>query len=67
LLQLDPALRPPSESSPATTIQPGDDTPGVDRRRLCPACRHGHLVRLRHFRRTSLLSRFTGTTRAPPS
>jgi len=67
LLQLDPALPSLSDSSPTTTTQPADDTPGIDRRRLCPACRRGHLVRLGSFRRPPLLSRFTDTARAPPS
>lgn len=67
LLRLDPTLPPTSESSPATTTHPVGDTPNVDRRRRCPACRSGHLVRFRSFHHPPFLSRFTDTTRAPPS
>lgn len=66
LLQLDPALPPPPDTSPTTT-QPADDKPSVDRSRLCPACRRGHLIRLRSFRHPPFPSGFTDTTRAPPS
>jgi putative transposase/transposase-like zinc-binding protein len=66
LLALDPALPPPSQSKAATT-QPGDETPDSDRRRICPACRRGHLIRLRSFRRPLPLSPLTDSTRAPPS
>jgi len=67
LLELDPALPSPPKSSPAAQAQPGGDPSNLDRRRLCPACRHGHLVRLRSFRRTPPLSPCDHTTRAPPS
>jgi hypothetical protein len=52
LLQQDPSLPPPSETSPATTSQPASDspTPDIDRHRLCPECQRGHLIRLRILR-----------------
>lgn len=62
LLALDPALPPPSQSKTATK-QPGDETPDIDRRRICPACRRGHLIRRGIFRRSPL----NDSTRAPPS
>jgi hypothetical protein len=65
LLALDPALPPPPKSSSAATTV--DEMSNLDRRRLCPACRKGHLVRLRSFRRLPPLSPSTATTRAPPS
>ena len=62
LLELDPALPPRARSaSPATTAE----TPHPDRRRICPACRSGRLVRLRAFPRPPGRSR-ADTTRAPP-
>jgi hypothetical protein len=69
LLQQDPSLPPPSETSPATTSQPASDspTPDIDRHRLCPECQRGHLIRLRILRRLQSPSRCTGTTRAPPA
>lgn len=66
LLALDPALSPPSKSK-ATTTQPADETPDIDHHRICPACRHGHLIRLRSFRRPLPLAPLTDSTRAPPS
>jgi putative transposase/transposase-like zinc-binding protein len=66
LLELDPALPLNLKNSPAATPQPADETPTLDRRRLCPACRKGHLVRLRTFRRPPPLSPCSDTTRAPP-
>ena len=66
LLALDPALPSPSETPPATQPQAAATT-DVDRRRLCPACQRGHLIRLRTFRRPPLLARLTDMTRAPPS
>lgn len=66
LLALDPALPPPSTSKAATT-QPGGETPDIDRRRICPACRRGHLIRRRIFRRPLPHSPLTDSTRAPPS
>lgn len=67
LLELDPALPPTSKNSPAATTPPVGETPNLDRRRLCPACRKGHLVHLRTFRRPPPLSPCADTTRAPPS
>lgn len=68
LLQQDPALLPPSPTAPPTTSQPADETLGLDAGRLrpCPACRRGHLIRVRICRRPPNLSSFTNTTRAPP-
>jgi putative transposase/integrase-like protein len=66
LLELDPALPPNLKNSPAPTTQPVGETPDLDRRRLCPACRKGHLVRLRTFRRPPPPSLCADTTRAPP-
>ena len=66
LLALDPALLAPSKSKAPTIEQPAGDTPNIDHRRLCPACRRGHLVRLRTFHRPPRLP-ITDTTRAPPS
>jgi DNA-directed RNA polymerase subunit N (RpoN/RPB10) len=65
LLQLSPALPAPPASSPPAT-QTGEPQE-VDRRRICPACRHGHLVHLRSFRHPPPLPGLTDTTRAPPS
>jgi hypothetical protein len=66
LLELDPALPPTPQRSPAAATQPARETSNLDRRRLCPSCRHGHLVRLRSFRRPPPLSPCADTTRAPP-
>ncbi len=66
LLELDPALPPTPKSSAAAAIQPVDDTSNSDHRRLCPACRKGHLVRLRTFHRPPHHSRCADTTRSPP-
>ncbi|HEX7213661.1 MAG TPA: IS91 family transposase [Methylomirabilota bacterium] len=66
LLELDPALPQPPKNSPATS-QPDGDTLDLDRRRLCPACRRGHLIRLRTSHRPPPLSLCTDTIRAPPS
>ena len=66
LLAQDPALPPPSQSKTAPT-QSGDETPGIDRRRICPACGRGHLIYQRSFRRPIPLSPLTDSTRAPPS
>lgn len=67
LLELDPALPPPGKNSPPPTAQPVTEESNLDRRRLCPACRHGHLVRLQCSHRPRLLSPCDDTTRAPPS
>src|SRR4029077_18099995 len=63
LLQLDPALL-PSPNSPPARPQTVDESPHLDRRRLCPSCRHGHLIRLRSLRRPPPLSPRDDTTRA---
>lgn len=67
LLKLDPALPTPPKSSPPAQPPPVAETANLDRRRLCPACRHGHLVRLRCCHRPRPLSPGYDTTRAPPS
>lgn len=66
LLGLDPALPPPLKDSRAKA-QPEADRSNLDRRRLCPACRHGHLIRLCCSHRPLPLSLGDDTTRAPPS
>lgn len=69
LLELDPARFPlPKKPPQATTLSADDtdDTNNPDHRRLCPACRLGHLVHLRTFQRPSPLSPCTDTSRAPP-
>lgn len=64
LLELDPALPSSPKSSSAAEL---GDTSKRDRRRLCPACHHGHLIHLRSSHRSPQLSPCTDTTRAPPS
>jgi hypothetical protein len=66
LLAQDPALPPPSQSKTAPT-QPGDETPDIDRRRICPACGRGHLIHRGIFNPPLPLSPLTDSTRAPPS
>jgi putative transposase/transposase-like zinc-binding protein len=66
LLALDPALPPPPSQSSSAAAQPGGETTNLDRRRLCPTCRRGHLVRLRTFRRPLPLSPCADSSRAPP-
>ena len=67
LLELDPALPPPPKNSSAAQTQPVADTSNLDRRRLCPVCRRGHLVLLHSLRRPPPLLPCDDTTRAPPS
>jgi hypothetical protein len=66
LLALDPALAPPPKDAPVAA-RPVADTPTLDRRRLCPTCHHGHLIRLRCCHQPLPLSSGDDTTRAPPS
>lgn len=63
LLELDPALPPPLKSSTAATRS---EKTNLERRRLCPVCRRGHLVRIPSLG-SPPLSPCTDTTRAPPS
>lgn len=67
LLERYPAPPPASKNSPAAQVQPAAETANLDRRRLCPACRNGHLVRLRCSHRPLPLLPCDDTTRAPPS
>jgi hypothetical protein len=69
LLRQDPALPLPPTPAPTTTPPAASQTPTPesDRHRLCPACRRGHLIRVRIFHRPPLPSQLTDATRAPPS
>lgn len=67
LLESDPALALSPNRSPMASTQPGDATPNLDHRRICPACSHGHLVRHRIFRRPPPFLAFADSSRAPPS
>ena len=67
LLQLGPALPPPSQTKlPRAAQQPVGETPNLDSCPLCPSCRRGHLVLLRSLPRCLSLASHADTARAPP-